>query len=280
MSKTELVIEPSSRFSLGFKELWHYRELFYFFTWRDIKVKYKQTLLGFLWVVLQPLLLMLLFMAFFSKALDITTNNVPSPIFYYTGLIIWNIFSSGLSGAAESMAANANIIKKVYFPRLVIPVSSILVALFDFLMTLAVFLPMLAYYTFFEGISFSLKTFLWSFPAALCLVVATALGAGLLLSALNVKYRDFRYVMPFFIQLSMFASPIVYPVSVYDKFGSFKYVAAFNPLAGAMELARASFSGGAIDWLYPVGGLASALLLLLLGLYVFRSTEAYFADLA
>ena len=139
-SNVEYTIKPPDKFSLNLEEIWLYRELFYFFTWRDIKVKYKQTILGFLWAVLQPFLMMMIFVVFFARVLNVPTDKIPAPIFYYSGLLLWNIFSTGLSGAGNSMVTNANIIKKIYFPRLIIPISSILVAVFDFLMAIIVFL--------------------------------------------------------------------------------------------------------------------------------------------
>ena len=144
----EYYIRPQGKFSLNLKELWQYRELFWFFTWRDIKVKYKQTLLGFLWAVLQPLLMMSVFVIFFSKGLNIPTDDIPAPIFYFSGLLFWNLFSSGLSSSANSMVVNADIIKKIYFPRLIIPFSGILVAFFDFLMAFLIFIIFIAFYLF------------------------------------------------------------------------------------------------------------------------------------
>ena len=137
------IIKPVKRIHLGTRELWQYRELFYFFTWRDIKVKYKQTLLGFLWAILQPFIMMMIFVVFFSKLLNVPTDNIPAPIFYFSGLLLWNMFSNGLSGAANSMVSNANIIKKVYFPRLVTPFSALLVSGFDFIMGFVLFLAIL-----------------------------------------------------------------------------------------------------------------------------------------
>jgi len=144
--ETEMIIEPTRALSLNIRELWQYRELFYFFTWRDIKVKYKQTVLGVLWVVLQPLMTVLIFSLFFGRALKVPSEGIPYPVFVFSGLLLWTVFSSGISNAGNSMISNAQIIKKIYFPRLIIPVSSILVALFDFLVSLFVFIAVLVYY--------------------------------------------------------------------------------------------------------------------------------------
>ncbi|MEM6317874.1 MAG: ABC transporter permease, partial [Bacteroidota bacterium] len=230
----EYTIEPPSKFSLNLQELWIYRELFYFFTWRDIKVKYKQTVLGFLWAVLQPFLMMMVFVVFFSKALNVPTDNIPAPIFYYSGLLLWNIFSTGLAGAGNSMVTNANIIKKIYFPRLIIPMSSILVAFFDFLMALIVFGGILLFY------EWTMPTFYVNYlrlvlylPLALIMTILGTFGIGSFLAALNVKYRDFRYVIPFMIQFLLFITPVIYPVSIFKDISWIKYVLAINPMTGA-----------------------------------------------
>ncbi|MFY8035782.1 MAG: ABC transporter permease, partial [Cyclobacteriaceae bacterium] len=187
----EYTIEPSEGRVLDWGELWRYRELFYFFTWRDIKIKYKQATLGFLWAILQPLFMMVIFTLFFGKALNIPSQNLPYPIYVFSGLLIWNLFSTGLTNASNSMVNNASIIKKIYFPRLIIPVSSILVALFDFLMAFILFVPILLFYQ--QSVSLSALV-LW--PVALIIAIVATLGLGSWLAALNVKYRDFRYVIP------------------------------------------------------------------------------------
>lgn len=277
----EYVITPPDKFSLNLKELWTYRELFYFFTWRDIKVKYKQTILGFLWAILQPFLMMMVFVFFFSKALNVPTDNIPAPIFYYSGLLLWNIFSSGLNGAGNSMVSNAGIIKKIYFPRLIIPMSSILVALFDFLMSVLVFMGIIIFYEY-QMPEFSIaygKLFLF-LPLALLLTIFSTFGLGSFLASLNVKYRDFRYVIPFLIQLLLFLTPVIYPTSIFEDISWAKYVLALNPMTGAVNLGRAAFTDQAIQWDLIGISVLSMLILFFLGVYVFRKTEAYFADVA
>ena len=277
----EYIIKPPGKFSLNLKELWLFRELFYFFTWRDIKVKYKQTLLGFVWAVLQPFLMMMIFVIFFAKVLNVPTDNIPAPIFYYSGLLLWNIFSSGLSGAGNSMVTNANIIKKIYFPRLIIPMSSILTAVFDFLMALIVFVGIVIYYEISspDFVVNYMKIILF-LPLALILTIVTTFGLGSFLASLNVKYRDFRYVIPFMIQFLMFVTPVIYPVSILNDVIWAKYALAINPMTGAVNLSRAAFTEVPIDWvLIGMSGL-SALIFFIVGLYVFRKTEAYFADVA
>ena len=204
MEKHVTHIHPPRGFSLGIRELWQYRELFYFFTWRDIKVKYKQTYLGILWAVLQPLLMMLLFTLIFSKTWKIDTGTVVYPVFVLSGLIIWGLFSSCVSHAGESMIQNANIIKKIYFPRLIIPGSSVLLALFDFMMGLVVFII----FCFIYHQPLAINAIIY-FPAGILLIVLAGFGAGTFLAALNVKYRDFSYVIPFGLQIVFFSSQVI-----------------------------------------------------------------------
>ncbi len=277
----EYMIKPPGRFSLNLKELWIYKELFYFFTWRDVKVKYKQTLLGFLWAVLQPFVMMMIFVVFFSRTLDVPTDDIPAPIFYFSGLLLWNIFNTGLSGAGNSMVTNANIIKKIYFPRLIIPMSSILVSLFDFLMALVVFIGILVFYEFtvpkFTIDYLKLVTLL---PLAICLTILSTFGLGSFLAALNVKYRDFRYVIPFMLQFLLFVTPVIFPVSIFEDVIWAKYALAVNPMTGAINLGRAAFTNMPIEWDLIGISVVSATILFFLGIYVFRKTESYFADLA
>ena len=274
MEKFTTTIQAPGRFSLGFRELWQYRELFYFFTWRDIKVKYKQTYLGILWALLQPLGMMVIFTFLFSKTWPINTGAVRYPIFVLSGLILWNLFNSAVSHAGESMIKNANIINKIYFPRLIIPGSSVLVALFDFLMGLFIFLVFCIIYK--QPVSFSACLF---FPAAIATLLIAALGAGSFLAALNVKYRDFRYTIPFMLQVLFFASQVIYPLQSIQQ-PWLRYILAINPVNAAIELFRAPFSGNSVDSTVISIGLACTFFLLIAGIYFFRKTEAYFADLA
>lgn len=268
-------ITPPSRISLGFAELWQYRELFYFFTWRDIKVKYKQTFLGFAWAVLQPFIMMVIFSLFFGMALDVPSDGIPYPLFAYSGLILWNVFSSGLSGAGNSMVSNANIIKKIYFPRLIIPMSAILVAVFDFFMAFVVYIGLVVYYGY--HLNFSL---LYLLPASLLLTIMATFGPGALIAAMNVKYRDFRYLLPFIIQVGLFVTPVIYPVSMFgDKVWLVKLL-AFNPMYAPISLIRHALVDAALDWSLIGMSVLSGVVLLIVGVYYFRKTEGYFADLA
>jgi lipopolysaccharide transport system permease protein len=270
----EYVIEPAGRKLFNWTELWRYKELFYFFTWRDIKIKYKQTVLGFLWAVLQPLLMMTIFTLFFGRALNIPSENLPYPVYVFSGLLIWNIFSTGLSNAANSMVNNASIIKKIYFPRLIVPVSSILVALFDFLMALLLFAGILVLYQ--QPVSWTI-VFYW--PLAIFLSIIATLGLGCWLAALNVKYRDFRYVIPFLIQILFFLTPVIYPISLL-KYPLLQYLLVASPMYLAVEFFRLPLTNATPDLSLVLISLTSNMILLLVGIIYFRRTEDFFADFA
>lgn len=278
----EYSLKPPAKVSLNTAELWRYRELFYFFTWRDVKVKYKQTALGFLWVVLQPLLLMGAFMLFFAKGLKIPTAGMPPAVFYYSGLLFWNLFSAGLTGSANSMVDNAQIIKKVYFPRLVIPFSSILAALFDFCIAFSIFVVLLVWHEWsVPDFTVHFGRFLLFIPLALLLSIGATLGLGCALAALNVQYRDVRYLIPFSVQLLLFVTPVMYPLELLsDDMPWTRYVLALNPMTGVLTLVRSIFAPQAPDWTVVAISTVSMLILLVLGLYIFRKMEAYFSDIA
>jgi len=267
-------IHPPKGFSPGFKELWQYRELFYFFTWRDLKVKYKQTTLGILWALLQPLGMMVIFTFLFSKTWPIDTAPVQYPVFVLSGLILWNLFNSSVSQAGESMIQHANIIKKIYFPRLIIPGSTVLVALFDFLMGFIVFII----FCLVKQQPIGWTAFLF-FPAGILLVIISAFGMGTFLAALNVKYRDFRYTVPFLLQLLFFASQVIYPLQSI-KLAWLKVILSLNPMNAALELFRYPLTGNTIDLTVVFTGIAASCFLFCIGIYFFRKTESYFADIA
>ncbi len=281
LNNLEYLIKPPGKFSLNLKELWLYKELFYFFTWRDIKVKYKQTILGFLWAVLQPFMMMMVFVIFFANVLNVPTDDIPAPVFYYSGLLLWNIFSSGLSSAGNSMVSNAGIIKKIYFPRLIIPMSSILVAFFDFLMALIVFIGIILYYEFtlpnFNVNYWKLFVFL---PLGLLISIFSTFGLGSFLASLNIKYRDFRYIIPFLIQFLLFVTPVIYPVSMFKDVAWAKYLLAINPMTGAVNLGRAAFTDMPIEWNIILISVIATIFWVVIGVFTFRKTEAYFADVA
>ncbi len=274
IESVEYVIESSGRKLFNWIELWRYKELFYFFTWRDIKIKYKQTALGLLWAVLQPLLMMTIFTLFFGRALAIPSQNLPYPVYVFSGLLIWNIFATGLTNASNSMVNNSGIIKKIYFPRLIVPVSSILVALFDFLMAFILFIPILLFYK--QPISLNAIVF-W--PLAIFFSAVAALGLGCWLAALNVKYRDFRYVIPFLIQVLFFLTPIIYPISLL-KYPALQYLLSASPMYIAIELFRLPLTAVMPNILFLSISLLSNISLLFIGIIYFRKTEDFFADFA
>lgn len=268
-------LKPKNTFGLNLEELIEYRELFYFFTWRDIKVKYKQTLLGFLWAILQPLLLLALFTLLIGRTLAVPSDGMSYPVFAFTGLMLWLIFSSGLTNAGQSMIAQSNIIRKIYFPRLIIPLSAVLVAVFDFAVALVAFVPILLYLQ--PTVSLSLA--IWCWPAGVVLTILATTGPGCLLAALNIKYRDFRYVIPFLVQVLLFITPVIYPVSMIKQ-AWLQNIMAINPMYAAVTIFRMPFAAGEPDSMLLMISLASNLILLVVGIAYFRKTEAYFADLA
>lgn len=270
----ESIIDAEKRKLFDGRELWRYKELFYFFTWRDIKVKYKQTFLGFLWAVLQPLFMMVIFTFFFARALNISTQELPYPVFVFSGLLIWNIFAAGLANSATSMVSNAMIIKKIYFPRLIVPVSAVLVSLFDFLMAFVVFIFLLIYVQ--QPVSVDA---IWAWPMAVVVAGLATLGPGSLLAALSVKYRDFRYVIPFLVQVLFFLSPVIYPVSMI-KYPALKYIVVWSPLYAAIELFRFPLVDLSLDPSMMAISVSSCLSFLVGGLMYFRRTEDFFADFA
>ena len=271
----EFEIKPKEKVSIGLGELWEYRELFYFFTWRDIKVKYKQTTLGILWAIFQPAIMTLIFSIGFGRIISTATAlKLPYPVFVLSGFLLWNIFSNGLSNAGNSMVNNANIIKKIYFPRLIIPISSILVSIVDFIMAFLVFIPVLLYY----GCSFNKWAILF-IPISVMLTAVTTFGLGTFLAALNIKYRDFRYIMPFFIQILLFTTPVIYPIKINDH-KLFQLALQLNPMNAPIEFFRSSINNNVIDFSSIGYSMLVSFVFFVLGIFYFRKTESYFADLA
>lgn len=275
----EYEIKPQRKFDFGMKELWSYKELFYFFTWRDIKVKYKQTVLGFLWAVLQPFVTMVVFTFFFGRLLNVPSAGLPYPVFVLSGLLLWNIFSSGVVNAGNSMVANSNIIKKIYFPRLIIPLSSILVSVFDFLMTLIVFVAVLVFYNLTTELSINWFYFILLLPLCVLLSCLASFGLGTLLAAMNIKYRDFRYLIPFLVQTLLFVTPVIYPISIVQS-SIIKWILSLNPMYAAIEIFRSGLTGVLPEIQLIITSVISSLFILFVGVYFFRKTEYYFADLA
>jgi lipopolysaccharide transport system permease protein len=255
---------------LNLRDLWAYRELLYFLIWRDIKVRYKQTLLGAAWAVIQPLVTMLIFTYFFGKLARVPTDGAPYPIFFYTGLLLWTFFSNGVTGGANSLIGNSNLITKVYFPRLIIPSAAVGAGLLDFAIAAVLLIGMLVYYGF---------SVTWAYLMILPLIVLTtlfALGVGIWLSALNVRYRDVRYALPFLIQVWFFLTPIIYPSSLVPE--QWRWLLALNPLAGIVESFRAALFGRQLSWLALAYSGAGAVIMLVYSSYIFRRMERSFAE--
>ncbi|MGC8761708.1 MAG: ABC transporter permease [Bryobacteraceae bacterium] len=267
-----MVIEPSRGWvGLKLRELWEYRELVYFLVWRDVKVRYKQTVLGALWAIIQPLFSMLVFTVVFGRLAKIPSDGIPYPLFSYAALLPWNYFAQGLSSSSDSLVGSANLIKKVYFPRLAIPVAAVCGGVVDFLIAFCVLLLMMAYF----GV-WPTGNVVW-LPLFLLLALVTALGVGLWLSALNVQYRDVKYTVPFLVQFWMYATPIVYPSSLLPE--PWKTVYGLNPMAGVVEGFRWALLGvktppGPMLWV----SVAAAVALLVSGAFFFRRMEKTFAD--
>ena len=267
-----LRIRPSKGWvSLKLGELWQYRELVYFLIWRDIKVRYKQTALGATWAIIQPVMTMVVFSLFFGKLGKIPSDGVPYPIFAYAALVPWTFFANGLAQSSNSLVGSSNLITKVYFPRLAIPMGTVLSGLLDFMLAFIVLLVMMLFY----GIAPTLNI-LW-LPLFLLLAVVTSLGVGLWLSALNVEYRDVRYVVPFLTQFWMLATPIAYPSSLLHE--PWRTIYALNPMVGVVEGFRWALLGARMAP-GPVIAASSfaAVVLLVSGALYFRRMEKTFAD--
>ncbi len=267
-----VVIQPTKGFvSLQLKELWEYRELLYFLIWRDIKVRYKQTALGAAWAILQPFLTMVVFSIFFGRLAKVPSDGIPYPIFAYAALVPWQLFAHALTESGNSLIANQHLIKKIYFPRLIIPLAAVLAGLVDFGVAFVVLIGMMLYYGIVPTAA------IWLTPLFIGLAIATALSVGLWLSAMNVKYRDVRYTIPFLAQVWLFATPIAYPSSLVPE--SWRILYGLNPMAGVVEGFRWALLGktGSPGPLVLVSAFAVAVLLAG-GVVYFRRMEKTFAD--
>ncbi len=268
-----VVIEPAKGWvALQLKELWEYRELLYFMTWREVKVRYKQTAIGAAWALIQPLFTMVVFALFFGKLAKMPSDGIPYPVFSLAGLVPWTFFANGLGQSANSLVGNANLVSKVYFPRLSVPIAVIFSGLVDFWLSFV----MLIGFMLIEGVHPSPRI-LW-LPAFLLLAIVTSLGVGLWLSALNVEYRDVRYVVPFLVQFWMLATPVAYPSSLV-KTEPWRSLYGINPMVGVVDGFRWSLLGtGNTPGLMLVISVLVSLLLLVGGGYYFRRMEKNFAD--
>jgi lipopolysaccharide transport system permease protein len=267
------IIEPRKSFSWNdFREIWQYRELMYFFTWRDLKVRYKQTVIGVAWAVFQPLVTMVVFSIFFGKLAGMPSDGIPYPVFVYVGLILWQFFSGALSQVANCLVANQAIITKVYFPRLILPISSVFTKFVDFLIASVILVGLMIYYGYTPRLSGLLIL-----PLLVIITFMAALGLGLFLASINVKYRDVGYILPFFIQLTLFITPVIYPASLT---GIWSWFLAMNPLTGVVKAARSAlFADFPQNWLQLGISAAACLLILIFGYYYFNKTEKFFADI-
>jgi lipopolysaccharide transport system permease protein len=265
-------IRPSSGLAaLNLGDLWTYRELVFFMIWRDIKVRYKQTFLGAAWAVIQPLLTMLIFNFVFGTVAKVPTDGVPYPIFSYTALLPWGLFTTALNTASRSLTANQNMVTKIYFPRLVLPLASVLGGLVDFAIAFVILIGLLFYYRI------SPTTAIWTLPIFIVLALITALGTALWLSAINVQYRDVNYVLPFLTQFWLFLTPVAYSAKVISE--KWQVVYSLNPMAGVVNGFRWALlgtdTGPGMTMAISAG---IALLVLISGLFYFRSMERTFAD--
>ncbi|HSE30144.1 MAG TPA: ABC transporter permease [Pyrinomonadaceae bacterium] len=267
-----IFIKPSKSWvSLNLRSLWEYRELLYFLTWRDIKVRYKQTVLGAAWAILQPLTTMLIFSLFFGRLVKVPSDGIPYPLFAFAALVPWTFFANGLNQSSNSLVSSANLLKKVYFPRLTIPLATVLAGVVDFVLAFAVLLLLMAFYRVIPTVNI-----IWT-PLLLALAFVTSLGVGLWMSALNVRYRDVRYVVPFLVQIWLFATPIAYPSSLLSE--PWRTIYGLNPMVGVVEGFRWALLGAkTAPGLMVLASALASLLILITGAYYFRHMEKTFAD--
>ncbi|MGH9783738.1 MAG: ABC transporter permease [Terriglobia bacterium] len=253
------------------RELWRYRELLYFLAWRDVKVRYRQTLLGVAWAVLQPLLTMLLFTIFFGKLAGMPSDGIPYALFAYAGLLPWTFFANAVTNSGESLIANPDLVGKVYLPRVFVPTAAVVACLVDFAVAFGLLIGLLAYYRV------AIAPGILLLPPLVVLTTLFALAVGLWAAAVNVKYRDVRYALPFAIQLGLFASPVIYPATLVPE--SWRALLLLNPLTGIIEGYRAALFGRPLDWIALGASTALTAAALLYATRYFRRMEAHFADL-
>lgn len=266
------IIQPSrGLLSLKLGELWQYRELLYFLTWRDVKIRYKQAVLGFLWAFIQPFLKMVVFSVVFGGLAKMDSEGFPYPIFLYAGLLPWQFFADAVNRSGQSIVSGANLITKVYFPRIIMPVASVGAALVDFAISFGILIAMMFYYHMVPNASI-----LMVLPLVLVTILC-ALGIGVLVSALNTAYRDFRYALPFLVQIWMFLTPVIYSVKIIPE--NWRWLILLNPMAGIVDAYRSAILGKPFEWGNLGISLGIATIMFLIGLAYFRKTERYFADI-
>ena len=272
---SRLIIESGHTERQYWQDLWRYRELFYVLAWRDISVRYKQTVVGVLWAVLQPLVGTLVFTFVFGKLANMPSEGVPYPLWVFAAMMPWQFFAASLAGASQSLVGNANLISKVYFPRMIVPAGAVVTTMVDFLISFGLFLLMMAWYHVWPTWRFAAVPFL------MLLGFMAALGPGLLITALNVKYRDFRYIIPFIIQIGIYVSPVGYSSTlIQQKFPQWLWLYSLNPMVGVLDGFRWALLGGKGGASLPSFALSVAVtaFLVILGVWYFRKTERTFAD--
>jgi homopolymeric O-antigen transport system permease protein len=267
-----VVIQPSKRWSIvSFKDIWAYRELLFFLTWRDVKVRYKQTALGAAWAILQPLFMMIIFTLFFGRLAGVDSAGVPYPLFALAGLVPWTFFANAITASGNSLVGSAHLITKVYFPRLIVPAAAMLAGLVDFLLAFSILCAMMLYYRV------ALTAQILFLPVLIFLTALFSLGVGTWMAALNVKYRDVRFALPFLIQLWLFVSSVILPSTAIPQ--KWRWLLMLNPMSGIIEGYRSALLGLPFDW--PALGIASGLTILTLvyAIYAFARVERSFADI-
>ncbi len=264
---------PKGLVEVNLPELWKYRELLYIFAWRDIKVRYKQTFLGIAWAIFQPFITMVIFSVIFGRLASIPSEGVPYPIFVYTGLLLWNYFSSALTNTSDCLVSNESIIKKVYFPRLILPLSTAVTPLVDFCFAFLVLIGMMVYFQYTPTLLGIVML-----PVLLLISLLSASGLGFFLASVNVKFRDVRHILPFFIQILLFVTPVIYPLSIISE--KYHWIMSLNPMTGVISFARATLLGqGSVDWLQLGFSAVIGLIIITLGIAYFRKAERFFADI-
>ena len=272
------ITPPKGLLAINWAEMWRFRDLFLMLAWRDISVRYKQAALGVAWALLQPVATMLIFTFIFNRMANIQSGDgTPYPVFFYTGMIIWQYYAGTLSNASNSMVSNASLIQKVYFPRLIVPATAAITGLVDLAVSSLVLVGLMAWYGFAPHL-----LGLLILPVLLAVTILAAMGLGLFMSALNIKYRDIRYALPFFIQILMFVTPVIYPVRMLDPYPLVKTLMLWlNPISAVITNARAGLLGqSAFDFQALGIVFLTSIVMFIAGLYYFRNTERYFADIA
>ncbi|HTY12884.1 MAG TPA: ABC transporter permease [Candidatus Omnitrophota bacterium] len=268
----DIIIEPKKGFNNYWRDLWAYRELFLFLSWRDLLVRYKQTVIGLAWSVIRPFLTMVVFTVIFGSLAKFPSNGVPYPILVFAAMLPWQFFANSLSDSSNSLISNANMLTKIYFPRLIMPASTVIVSLVDFLVSFVILIGLMIWYRFMPSAHILLL------PVFLVLAFITSMGAGLWISAVNVKYRDFRYIVPFIVQFGLYVSPVGFSSSVVaDKW---RLLYSLNPMVGVIDGFRWAILGGAsrIDWYGFTLSVVISLTIFACGLAYFRKMESEFAD--